>query len=317
MPVVFEIKNFLDDLQKTGNLTPEERTILEKPLGKPEVVKFLGESMSRQSDYSKNLNDLQADRTRLLAEVAEKERKVADWQKDLSKWKGDADGVYSAKDKELNDAKTALTAVNAKIKELATTYDIPEEELPKMPEFPTAPAAPGASSAAAAAPGSSTTTAPSGTVSREDFDRTIAQVQTSFPRVTATLMDLNTKHQRLFGSPIPSNDALLQKALNRRKAGENVTLEQVWEEEYKVPDREAALKEEEIQTRIKTATTEAETRVRSEMLASGGNAARPSNAPHAPVFREGGFKRPENTVVARAERVGNAVNAWENRKTGS
>jgi hypothetical protein len=312
----FEIKNFLDDLQKTGNLTPEERTILEKPLGKPEVVKFLGESVSRQSDYSKNMNELQAEKVRLAAEIAERERTVAAWQTDLAKWKNDADGIYQTKDAELSAAQTALNEVNAKIKDLAVAYDIPEEELPKMPNFPAAPAAPGAAPAAAA-PGSSTATAPSvstGGVSKEDFQKSMTQVQTAFPRVTATLIDLGNKHRKLFGEDIPSNDALVQKALARRAAGENITLEQVWEEEFKVSDREAAIKEEEINQRIQRAKEEEATRVRSEMMASGGNAARPANAPHAPVLREGGMKRPESTVTQRSERVNNAVNAWEQKR---
>ena len=71
----FDPKSFLDELVKAGNLSDEQRKVLEPVVGVEGVVKYLEGSFLRQSDYSRMANELKQKQTELEEEY---EEKVAD-----------------------------------------------------------------------------------------------------------------------------------------------------------------------------------------------------------------------------------------------
>lgn len=58
-------------------------------------------------------------------------------------------------------------------------------------------------------------------------------------RTMLAINDLSGRHYKLFGEPMTNSAGLAEKFENERKMGRNVTLEQVWRNEYKVDAKEA------------------------------------------------------------------------------
>ena len=116
--------------------------------------------------------------------------------------------------KEAVDAKAEAAAMKARL-QAAETYALVD------PEIKTSPAKPNE------VPGSPAPSFDTGKF-QDDVARTMLMIQ-----------DLSGKHQKLFGEPLVNSQALAEKFNNERKLGRNVTLEQVWRNEYKVAEKEA------------------------------------------------------------------------------
>jgi hypothetical protein len=67
----------------------------------------------------------------------------------------------------------------------------------------------------------------------------------------ADMADIATEHAKIFGSPLPSQRALFDKLQDRvRRTGNgNITPRDIWQEEYKVADKQRELQEADIKRR--------------------------------------------------------------------
>lgn len=268
----FELEQWLNDLAKQGDLTPEELAGLKPVLSKPGATKFLEESTLRQADYSRRQN-----------EVSEKERQTLALQNQLIDWKKTAEQKVQEATGTAKQKQAALDVIAAKVREKASEYGLdPAEILPAD---------------ASVTPTGTTTTTPQNPITdylrKEDWNKDLESIRKQFPMLPAALMDLQVQHQKLFGGPLENSSAIVAKAMQVGKP-----IQEVWEEEFKVEDRRKQIQEQQIQDRVNAAVAEKERQLRSELQLP---TPRPDQA-HSPVltkFQSGGSdqKRPEMSAA--------------------
>lgn len=120
--------------------------------------------------------------------------------------------------KEAVDAKAEAASMKARL-QAAETYALVDPEIKNQPQVPAnpVPGSPGA----------------------PQFDE--GRLKDDVARTMLMIQDLSGKHQKLFGEPLVNSSSLAEKFQNERKLGRNVTLEQVWRNEFKVDAKEAEL----------------------------------------------------------------------------
>src|ERR1700688_2108730 len=101
--------------------------------GGDKTKQLIADGVHRQADYSKKMNDLKAEEDRLKADftkkIADEEKKTLDYSTSVGNWKKEKETVLADAVKKREEAEARLTAVQAKIKEIAPTYSIPEDQL--------------------------------------------------------------------------------------------------------------------------------------------------------------------------------------------
>lgn len=266
-----DLAGWLQELNAEGSLTTEELAAVTAALGKAPVAKRLGDSVLRQSDYSRHMDELRT-----------KERETENIRAQLHEWKTKADADIARLTKRVEDGKITEAAYQARLTTLKTQADDLGLEIDTSP--PSAAAPPPAASPVSAVP-----------EGYEELRAGFDKATKLFPRIPAMLQDLAYEHFELFGK-WPKLDPIMEKMLVTGRP-----LREVWEEEYKVGDRRTALETERIETIKRTAANEAETRVRSELKAP-----RPRpDAPHSPVLSQlaGKEKAPKEPSWQRAARA--------------
>ena len=87
-------KAWLEGLKNTGALSDEQWQVLDDATGKAEFVDYIGDTAMMRSDYSREMNTLKSDYDSKTNELADYQRKLADWrgltEKEVSQIKAEA-----------------------------------------------------------------------------------------------------------------------------------------------------------------------------------------------------------------------------------
>lgn len=200
---------WLEGLEKQGKLPTEKLEALKSTLTPDdlpsEVVEYIGGSVLRQEDYSK-----------LSAQARAKEREAAEFQAALTEWKTDAEKQYL----EMQRAKAHAEAEVARLQALAKSYEIPETEYGRVTMTPTEP-----------------TDKKEPQVDMSDYlkAKDAQQAMIDALKVQNKLIAIAARHQTLFGKPL-EDEQLVDRAIASGR-----TIEQEWEDHYKVADKRAEM----------------------------------------------------------------------------
>lgn len=227
-----ETSDWLADLKKEGGLDDAALATISGALGE-KGDGFVKGSVLRQSDYSRQSAEIQKakkDAEDALRGVSEKETALNKFQGELGTWKSQAEGSFqkALADKEAADLRAQK--VLARLSTVQAKYGIPDEDV-KLEDV--------------VIPEKKEAVGPK-YVTEEDLRNIVGRGTREAGLLDATLYDLGTEHQRLFGTALPKASILVQEAL---AAG--VPLSKYWSDKYKVEDRERALSEEQYQSRLK------------------------------------------------------------------
>jgi hypothetical protein len=267
----------LQEWVKGLGLPEDKAKVVLESFGAPEVLTKVGESVLARADYSRGMDKLKADETALRADLAKKiadeEAKTVAYSKEVGKWKQDKEAVLAEATKKREEAEARLTAVQGKLKEIAPTYGIPEDQISTlMTPIKITPAG---------------DTPPrdvdSGKwVSKDEYNRALLDM----PLVAAIISELQEEHRSLFGSTEP-----MPKWSEMVKQGK--PLRQNWEERYKVPERRAAIAKDAHDKEIAEAEKRGAEAARSKWLAE--------NPTSTVVRRDSDHGSPILSVVKRAD----------------
>jgi hypothetical protein len=266
-----ETQKWLADLKATGKITEEQFKALETAAGTPEVDQFIKDSALRQADYSRHMDEISKARKAVedaARELQNKEAAVTKYQADLGTWKAGAEEKFNAAVRAAEGSSTKLAAALNRLKAIAVANGLDEADVLKDLDAPSNP------------PVVTPTIDTSKFLTAEQLAEQVREAARTAAFVDASIHDIAVEHQKLFGVPLPSAKDLVAEAI---KAGK--TLDQYWSEKFKVPEKQAEVREAEINERIKKAVDEATARLTSEQVLAGQH----NNAaahPVSPVFRE-------------------------------
>lgn len=112
MPATLEeLKDWLDDLVKAGSLSDEDRKGLEATFGKPGVADYIKGGQMRQSDYSRQMNEL----TTKQKEIETEKGNVAVLQQQLVDYKGTNEAKYTKMVEDLKASQTRQFQLEQKL----------------------------------------------------------------------------------------------------------------------------------------------------------------------------------------------------------
>lgn len=285
----FDAAAFVNELNKAGQLKPEELAVLQGALGKPEVAKYLEENQLRQSDYSRAMNALR-----------EKETATTALQQQLVEWKAAQEKVIDKANLTVRQEREARARLEAVVKAKADEFGLNADEI--------------LSAAPPATPTPAPTTQPQNLdefLKKQDWQNELNGIRSQFPLLPATLFDLASQQQKLFGkgfdeysytpkaggAAITGTQALVLKAMETGKS-----IQGVWEEDFKVAERRTQIQEESIQQRIRQGVEAEVAKFRSEnnLPAPAPQAARsPILAEFKPPTQDRSQMDPVDAAVAR------------------
>lgn len=246
-----ELETFVKDL----GLPAEKAKIVMDAIGSDAAtLEKFGGHVLRQSDYSAKMGDLQKQKDALEADYQKKVNDEQNFHSSLVSWKSEkekeAEGII-AKAKE--EAQGKLTAVQQKIRELAERNGIPESEIKDMVDANIAPvrASDGNADPLRGLDGRF--------VSVKEF----ADTARYYAKLPAIQMSLEREYFRLFGddAPEPNWDKLIddtQRVNESRAAGQKLSLAQMFEQTYKLPEKRAEVATKRRQEEIDKARKEGE-----------------------------------------------------------
>jgi hypothetical protein len=263
-----ETQKWLADLKATGKITDEQIKALEIAAGTPEVDQFIKDSALRQADYSRHMDEVRKAQRAVedaTKELQNKEAAVTKYQADLGTWKAGAEEKFNAAVRAAEGSSTKLAAAINRLKAIAVANGLDEADVLKDLDVPSNPPVP---------PSVDT----SKFLTADQLTERVREATRTAAFVDATIHDIAVEHQKLFGVPLPSAKDLVAEAI---KAGK--TLDQYWSEKFKVPEKQAEVREAEINERIKKAVDEATARLTSERVLAGQHN---NAAPVSPVFKE-------------------------------
>lgn len=222
------LSEWVRDIAKKGNLTDQEIQTFEALLTKPGVKQEIVDGFERQSDYSRRMQELQAQRT----QEDEYAMRLVEWEKDVKE--------------QLAQATQQANLYKNQIYAIASQYGVSPDELTKAlnttpTSTPVAASAAYQSTPAAAQPAGDW-------VTKEQIDTYAAAMF----KLNTQMIALNQEHIRLFGKPMENIEAFADSAL---KNGRPVM--ETFREFYKVGEREDQIREEQTQARITKAIEEA------------------------------------------------------------
>lgn len=281
----FDLNAWLDDLAAEGALTPEQRASTAAALGNEKVLRRLEEGQLRQSDYSRNMNELK-----------KKETETTQLSTQLQQWKNNADQKIAELNSQLENRDMTVAQFQAKMKRIADqaeNYGIDLKDLGVSPEEISKTVA---------------TVVPQ----PDKFDARVGAIETSlreaaryYPLLPAELADLKDDHLALFGEPLRTRP-LMEKLLTEAEAGRAVNVRKLWEQEFKVEDKRKQVQESEIQKRIDSEVKKQVTQFQSENHLPG---QRPASL-RSPVLAAFDHSKKSDAMSA----VDKAVNAFNEGK---
>lgn len=276
MSLSAETTKWLDDLKKEGNLSDEAFNAIKAGVeGSPKADEFVKGSSLRQSDYSRQMGTVQQAQKDVEAaqrELQTKEAEVLAYKGTLDGWKVGADDKLK---KFVSDAEAAsnkaLTAVN-RLKSIAIANGLDENEILKDLDVPSN----SQNQNTGGSPGLDT----SKFLTSDQLKDQVRQASREAAMIDATIYDISTEHQKLFGTVLPSAATLVEGAI---KAGK--TLKQHWEESFKVPEKRTEVSENDIKARIEQGIKDGMATQLSNQVLAGQHPAGIPNGAIAPVFK--------------------------------
>ena len=221
---------------KEIGLSPEDRTAL---MGLFDKYPAAGEKLTAMvsSEVQSQLAPLQTD-------LAKKTKDLDDQFALLESVRGADSQTLETAQKRTEQAMTAVTMAQERIRRLATQAGVdPEDWLKDLASAPTA----------LSPTPNGNTKAP---VESPMFDSTKLLQQSGLQawnafRSSVEMQDIISEHQTLFGKPLSNALAMVDKLQDRvkRTGNGNLTLRDIWHEEYKVPEKRLELQEADIKKR--------------------------------------------------------------------
>lgn len=273
MALSTETKSWLDGLVADGGLSAEDAAALVKSAeGNSKLDEYIKGSALRQSEFSRRMSEVDKAKT----DLATKEAEVTNFQTQLGTWKAGADKEYQRALKDAEDLRTRVSAAQNRVRTLAVTYGISEDEIKDILE-----------SASIPNPNPNPTDPAKPTPSIDTSKFVTRDEANNLALLDAAIHDLNVEHQKLFGTPLPGAVQLVQEAM---AAGTKLT--EFWANKYRVEDRRKEIAQADFNKRVEEEVTK---RIAAHSADSiPGSHLRPDLAQHAsPIFREGGFKAPD------------------------
>ncbi len=272
MAISKETQEWLDDLKKEGTLSEEVIQNLKTAVeANSKADGFLKGSVLRQSDYSRRSAEVDTAKKTVedsQAALKQREEAVTKFQAELGTWKQGAEENYNKALKEREAAEKKASAAQARLRTLAIANGLSEEEVLKdldvsvIPEKKIEP-----------------TFDTSKFLTREDVEKATREATL----LDAVISDLKDEHRALFGSGFNAT-ALVQEAIASKRG-----IRDLWEERFKVKDKQAEVAEGVIQKRINDAVAAKDAELRSTMQLP---SPRP-NDPLSPLFRPDGLPKPK------------------------
>lgn len=290
------------DLQEwlKANFDEEGQKLFAPILANEKVATKLKESAMMRSDYSKKQDELKEKETKLLAQIAEQEKKNTEYYQGVIDWKKGAEKKFNDGQAESEKLRNKLAAVQSRVKTLQTTYSIEEDDVKDIFD------------------GSTPTPTPTPTpnnaepdpryVTTEALQKEVDAIK-NYPLIPAVIANITTQHRKLFGNDLDAED-LVNGAIKEKK-----TMQQYWRDKYEVGKKEDELREADIQKRIQQGREEERTKILSEMS----NPAAPRSGPQpSPILDAFKPKEPPTsgapTAVDSARGYRSAVAAWREHK---
>jgi phage terminase small subunit len=184
--------------------------------------------------------------TPLKADLARKSKDLDDQFATLDSVRGGDAATLEAANRRVEQAVAAVTTARERLRRMATDFGADPEAWSKDIEVPGAGTPPHKPAVPAAGP------AP--VESPMDAQRILATAGLqawNALRSGAELNDIATEHAKIFGTPLPNQLGLLDRLQDRvkRTGNGNLTLREIWQEEYKVVDKQRELQEADIKRR--------------------------------------------------------------------
>ena len=247
-----DLENFVKDLALPAD---KAKLVMDAIGSDAATLEKFGSNVLRQNDYSAKMNDLQKEKDRLEAEYQEKVKKEESFHASLVGWKTDAEkkaeaAIATAR----QDAEAKLTAVQQKVRELATRNGISEDEIKDLV------------TASTVEPTRTTRTDPT---PRNDDGRFMSKDEFReeakfYARLPGMQMTIEREYYRLFGNDAPDInwDKLIADASSNKRS-----LQQQYEASYKVPEKRAEVADTKHKKEIEEAEKRGEESARSKLLA--------------------------------------------------
>lgn len=293
MAISKETQSWLADLKATGKLSEEQFKALESAASDSTVDEFIKGSALRQSDYSRNMAEVQKAQKAVEdanRELQNKEAAVTKFQQDLGTWKTGAEEKFNKAIKDAEGSSTKLSAAVNRLKALAVANGLDESEVLKDLDVGVVEPAKVATSAIDT----------SKFLTTDQLKAQVTQAAQEAAMVDASIYDIASEHQRLFGTALPSAKNLVEGAIKAKQ-----TLSQYWESTFKVAEKRAEATEKAIQERVDKAVKERETQILSEQaLATQHPGGVPSTA-NSPVFKNENIVKP----IAADHQPGSGISA--------
>ncbi len=220
MPIKPELEAWL----KTVPFSADAQALIAKELEKEDVATKVRESVLARSDYSRHMDELRAKEQSLAADT---QAKVAEAQSLLNsnvEWKKKNEGVLASAVRKAEQAEATLAAHQAKIRTWQEQGLLSEEDIADI-----------AAARAASAQVPPSAPPPAETkkyVTPDEFNKEVANLVYGF----ANFNDIADEHQRLYGSPLKRTE-LVAEMMKSQQAGRPKSLEEVWEEKFKVSEK--------------------------------------------------------------------------------
>jgi hypothetical protein len=226
--------------------------------GGDEALKYIEGNQLRQDEFSRKLNDLQAD---IQKKEDDLKRKVAvedSYHNSLATWD-------TKRKTELAEAKTAretservLAAAREKVAKLATDFDIPADQVSGLFE--------GAPVVTRQDPPPNTHVDPKEFEGRFVSKETFQAEARAYAKFAALIPSLERQHFKLFGEAAesPNWEKLIEDTVAASGAK---TLKQIYEDQYKVNEKREELRNAEVTAKVETARREGAEAERAKMLA--------------------------------------------------
>ena len=230
-------KEQLEDWVKGFKVGDDKKAELLKILADPELLPEIGNAVMRQSDYSRQMDEIRDERSA----IATKQQEVLAIEDRLVAWREENNPKYEAALADATAAKAERDLlVNAYIAKGGSLADLgkPVEALPKPEDQPRAD--------------------DGRYVSREDYEKTMKATVPALAQWTAQAMQIDREHFELTGQH-PDLDKVLAEVYKGKSARD------AWESTHGIPALRAAKQESDIEARVAAAVKDAETRVRTEL----------------------------------------------------
>lgn len=245
----------------------------------------LAEGFLRQSEFSRQMNDL----TPAQQRVKDREAELDAQAEALAKWKVGQEGELTATREALaNHEREVLETRQAAEKALRDAGLEPGEHLKVTPKT------------TRVEPKQPVVGAPNG-ASRED----VGLMGLNAISAAAQLQKLSAEHAKLFpGNEFDPEELVQQTADEAKKGNPNATLRGTWERLNKVPERRVELTNADIERRIKAAKDEGFAEAKTQMALGNGRPGEPTEGVLA-------LSKNRQQQQGRTSAVDRAVAAWE------